>query len=316
MYANNNMIFKLEKLFKRVYYYRLLFKNYIYILFNLKNKNKFYVKLKDGTSGEITRDLLIDLVNLAQWGLISDKDISFKNGKLYSKGNPIYATSRNRDLLLLSLVGWIIKDEIIEYPEFNVKFKLNCANSNLLETFNLEDYKLDVKEREVVDIGANIGDTAIYFSVKGAKHVYAYEPQPAFYKCALENIKLNNLENNITMINAAIGAYNGEFHGIDYITGSKFNVVKIPIKNVIKQVSDKYLLKIDCEGCEAELINDCDNFDFEYIIFEHHKAWTKIPVKRLIKKLETLQYKCTLKPAKFTNQPKSEFGVVMCHKNK
>jgi len=78
MYANNNMIFKLEKLFKRVYYYRLLFKNYIYILFNLKNKNEFYVKLKDGTSGEITRDLLIDLVNLAQWGLISHKDISLK----------------------------------------------------------------------------------------------------------------------------------------------------------------------------------------------------------------------------------------------
>lgn len=123
-------------------------------------------------------------------------------------------------------MGWIIKDEIIEYPKFNVKFKLNCANSNLLETFNWEDYKLDVKEREVVDIGANIGDTAIYFSVKGAKHVYAYELQPAFYKCALENIKLNNLENNITIINAAIGAYNGEFHGIDYITGSKFNVVK------------------------------------------------------------------------------------------
>ena len=47
------------------------------------------------------------------------------------------------------------------------------------ENFIKEQYKwLDVEGKNVVDVGANIGDTAIYFALKGAKHVYAFEPYP------------------------------------------------------------------------------------------------------------------------------------------
>jgi len=37
---------------------------------------------------------------------------------------------------------------------------------------------LDVKGKRVLDVGASIGDTAVYFAVKGASEVVAFEPYP------------------------------------------------------------------------------------------------------------------------------------------
>jgi len=56
-----------------------------------------------------------------------------------------------------------------------------------------------------VDVGAASGDTAIYFALNGAKHVYAFEPYPYSYNIAKENIKLNHLEDKITMLNEGCG---------------------------------------------------------------------------------------------------------------
>ena len=47
------------------------------------------------------------------------------------------------------------------------------------------------------DVGANIGDSSIYFALKGAKKVIALEPLPANYEMAVKNIELNNFKNII-----------------------------------------------------------------------------------------------------------------------
>lgn len=38
---------------------------------------------------------------------------------------------------------------------------------------------INVKDRVVVDVGAFIGDTAIYFALRDAKRIYMIEPHPA-----------------------------------------------------------------------------------------------------------------------------------------
>nr|WP_016732730.1 FkbM family methyltransferase [Sulfolobus islandicus] len=43
---------------------------------------------------------------------------------------------------------------------------------------------LNVKDKIVVDIGASIGDTAIYFALQGAKKVIAFEPFPKIFSIA------------------------------------------------------------------------------------------------------------------------------------
>ena len=70
----------------------------------------------------------------------------------------------------------------------------------------LIQYKwLNVKGKNVIDIGANIGDSAIYFALKGAKHVYAFEPY--LYSCyiANKNARLNGLQDKITIVNQGCG---------------------------------------------------------------------------------------------------------------
>jgi len=48
---------------------------------------------------------------------------------------------------------------------------------------------VDVKNKSVVDIGAFVGDTAIYFAIKGAEKVIAIEPHPGAYEELAENIE-------------------------------------------------------------------------------------------------------------------------------
>ena len=49
---------------------------------------------------------------------------------------------------------------------------------------------LDVEDRAVLDIGAFIADSSLFFASRGARKVYAYEP--VFYEIAMRNVELNN----------------------------------------------------------------------------------------------------------------------------
>jgi len=86
---------------------------------------------------------------------------------------------------------------------------LEVVIPNFYEIFIKEIYRpLNVEDRVVVDIGAFVGDTAIYFALRGAKHVYTYEPYPSHYELAKHYTKLLNLENKITLFNMGIGCKN------------------------------------------------------------------------------------------------------------
>jgi len=48
---------------------------------------------------------------------------------------------------------------------------------SILEVFDYGEYEpLSVEGRVVVDVGAFVGDSAIYFALKGARRVIAIEP--------------------------------------------------------------------------------------------------------------------------------------------
>jgi len=69
---------------------------------------------------------------------------------------------------------------------------------------SLPDYDwLDVKGKRVLDVGASIGDTAVYFALRGAREVVAFEPYPFPYQFALRNVEVNGLS-NVRVINASI----------------------------------------------------------------------------------------------------------------
>jgi|ACXJ01.1.fsa_nt_gi FkbM family methyltransferase len=158
-----------------------------------------------------------------------------------------------------------------------------------------EQYKwLKVEGKDVIDIGANIGDSAIYFALKGAKHVYAFEPYPYSYNIANKNVRLNGLQNKITLFNQGCGrkettikvdsSYEN-FGGTDLKAFKSGKEMKITTLNeIIKKFNIEYpaILKIDCEGCEYGVLlkaNDSDLRKFEQIQIEYHYGYLNLKRK-------------------------------------
>ena len=172
--------------------------------------------------------------------------------------------------------------------------QLNNTYGSIMTQFVKEEYKwLHGEGKDVVDIGANIGDTAIYFSLKGANHVYAYEPYPYSYNIATKNIELNNLENKITLLNEACGKKPSQII-IDenykncggtnlkgFKTGKSIKITTL--ENLAKEFDLKdAALKIDCEGCEYGIIlnSSVDTLrKFDQIVIEYHYGYLDIKKK-------------------------------------
>ena len=185
------------------------------------------------------------------------------------------------------------------------------------EQFIEQQYKwLDIKNRVVVDIGANIGDSAIYFALKGAKHVYAFEPYPYSYAIAIRNIKLNKLQDKITLLNEGCS---GKEEKIKIDTGYK-NLGSTDLKNfkngtninittlsgLLKkfEITEGAVLKIDCEGCEYNVLLATKNSDlrrFKQIQIEYHYGYLNLK-----RKLEDAGFKVTSTIPRYSNNSEAE----------
>ena len=113
---------------------------------------------------------------------------------------------------------------------------------HIYETFFKESYKLlEVKDKVVLDIGASLGDTSIYFAMKGAKKVYAYEPLKEIFKYLLLNIKINNYDEIIIPAHLVSTGYEIEINPPDQVTpagraGFELQSITIVIKNNDKTI--------------------------------------------------------------------------------
>jgi FkbM family methyltransferase len=139
----------------------------------------------------------------------------------------------------------------------------------LTETFLREEYgDFSVKDGTVIDVGAFIGDTAIYFAAKGAKKVLAFEPAPPLFHIAQENIRMNKLQNTIGIRNKAVGGREGKekFRFTNSRPGGSsmvlpdtrpfryYQVKTTTLNQVMNEVGNVDLLKMDCEGAEYQIL--------------------------------------------------------------
>ena len=129
----------------------------------------------------------------------------------------------------------------------------------------LPDYGwLNVQGKRVLDIGASIGDTAVYFALRGAREVVAFEPYPFPYQFALRNVEANGLK-NVRVINAGISGNDGTVRvtrggttiGDDLEPSDEPDAVEVPIYS-LDRVLEEYgpfdVMKMDCEGCEYDAV--------------------------------------------------------------
>jgi FkbM family methyltransferase len=172
------------------------------------------------------------------------------------------------------------------------------SNGDLRGIFIDKIYQdLPVRNKTVIDIGANIGDSAIFFALNGAARIIGIEPFPTNYELAEKNIKLNKL-NNVSLKLAGCSNQRGEVNiDVDSYnqTGKVFLVkdykrgIKVPLLT-LEDILDEnnihsdgsIILKMDCEGCEYESILSADENTlqkFSHILIEYHHGYKDLKEK-------------------------------------
>ena len=190
----------------------------------------------------------------------------------------------------------------MEKKEIFNRFKIFLKNPNYaIERFNEIDqeagqfreifveqpyywlYKKIKPNTTVIDIGANIGDTAIYFAMNNnVKEVIAIEPLPANYDHLIKLIEKSPLKNKIKCIKGAVTSKKIEklidsritstsknFERLKFNTGEKIdsytlNEILFGLKNVV--------IKSDCEGAEKSIFNNIKLNEVYAMQIEYHNC--------------------------------------------
>lgn len=164
--------------------------------------------------------------------------------------------------------------------------------------------KLPFENKTVIDIGANIGDTAISFIYHNAEKVIGLEPFPINYKYLESNVKKNNLTEKIEIIQGGCSSKSSEIQVDPNLSGLSYKMENADKGEKIYQFSleeliKKYdivngIIKMNCEGCEYDTILNTPNEilkKFSHILIQYHNG-----PNDLIKKLEDAKFDVTFEP--------------------
>jgi FkbM family methyltransferase len=205
---------------------------------------------------------------LVQFGLQKETTAIFRNGMQIkfekSRANGYYGF-RN----LFGAGARFLKSEdglvLVGIPH-EAKLWLRPIASDTLPAYDIfynREYETgDLKQKTVIDIGAGNGDSAVYFATKGARRVYAYEPNAQSFEIAKRNITENHLDGTVILANLAVSDFDGHAT-LSWKPGKEGEpwagriIKKGPtqvtnITHILTETVD--LLKIDCEGCETNIV--------------------------------------------------------------
>ena len=254
-------------------------------LFRIGLKNAVVVKTKTLGNFKIKNthlkaELISQIMRFQQYVLL--EDVSPKNIGLFSE-----------------LMNSICDDE--DYIEFEGIKYWKCDLITVLCEPLYEEGNIifdNLKDAVVIDVGANIGDTALYFANQGCE-VYAFEAVLDIYDLAVKNIELNpSLSEKIHIFNKAVSdknetieiCYSGLSSSRYVETGKKYSVEAIPLKQIVKKLMDNNitptLLQMDCEGSEFDIIPNSDLTMFDELAIEYHSIYTGVDRRVIIDSLK------------------------------
>lgn len=177
---------------------------------------------------------------------------------------------------------------------------IDSAGAQFFEIFANGCYRRGLPETldgDVIDIGANIGA----FTLDAARHfrsatVHAYEPDPHTCQVLQQNVEANGLSSRVRIWNEAVAGAPGTlrlWRGDGSITasahlapasGEACDVTAVTLQTVVARTSGRVgLLKMDCEGAEAEILETAGAAldAIEYFVAEYHPALVPDVVPRM-----------------------------------
>jgi FkbM family methyltransferase len=134
------------------------------------------------------------------------------------------------------------------------------------EVFCRQDYAADPGAKVVVDIGSNIGISALFFLTTSPCHCWLFEPVPRNVERLRRN--LSGYEDRFELRQVAVAEArgrvefgvedSGRYGGIGVKTGRTMDVECVGINDVLEEVLGSApavdILKIDTEGTELDII--------------------------------------------------------------
>ena len=119
-----------------------------------------------------------------------------------------------------------------------------------------------------VDVGANVGAYTLLASGVAVSRTVAFEPNLGTFRYLAENVRMNDLENRVTMHNAAVGRVEGKLRLTDDLGTENFVCVdghdpgdvevRVMTLDTALNKSAPSLVKVDVEGFEAEVFGEAD----------------------------------------------------------
>ena len=180
------------------------------------------------------------------------------------------------------------------------------------------DFNVDYGNRNIIDIGANAGDSALFFASKGAK-VWGFEPVKEYFEMAKKNILLNeSLKDNIKIFNYGVSYKKGKISidSMDSVSSyiqdnDAYEVEVISMDDILNHVEPD-ILKMACEGCEFGIIEKCDLSLFNELIFEYHSEIVGRDYRILVDKLESQGFKIEFSSVQ--GKDKKDLGLIHAYK--
>lgn len=156
------------------------------------------------------------------------------------------------------------------------------------EIFNKEIYKFFTKNDSptIIDCGANIGLSTVYFKTLHPKaNITSFEPDKKIFNVLQNNIISSGFK-NINLINKGLSAKNGEVSffsegadggriALESDNKQLSTITVTKLSPFLQQHVD--FLKIDIEGSEIEVIEECKDYlkNVDSIFIEYHSQTSK-----------------------------------------